>query len=145
MAAQGRLHAAAERIAAHQDNAFTGFVVSPEQRKLSVYWKGRPPTAAARAIDEARRDVSVEVFDAPYSAAELQTLVDRIAGDFDYWRGIGVPITTVGARQDGSAVEVGTAYPDLDRVSRLVAQRYGAVPPIVVVRRDPVAAPMPFE
>ncbi len=76
MAAQGALTAAAERIAAQQDNAFTGFVVSPEQRKLSVYWKGRPPAAAARAIDEARRDVSVEVFDAPYSAEVVPGLVE---------------------------------------------------------------------
>ncbi|MGH3751400.1 MAG: hypothetical protein ACRDRP_01680 [Pseudonocardiaceae bacterium] len=89
-----------------------------------------------QALQGLRLPVEVVVRDAPYSAAELQALVERIQGDFAYWQGLGVPISTVGARHDGTAVAVGTEHPD--QASRLLAQRYGAVPPVVVARIGPL-------
>ncbi len=80
MAVQQRLDAAADRIKARRDNAFTGIVVSAEQRRLTVYWKdGRPPAAATNTINEARRDGSVQVLAARYSEAELLAEANRVA------------------------------------------------------------------
>ena len=95
---------------------------------------------ASTDFDQALRGlhlpVEVVVRDAPYAAAELQPLAERIQGDSAYWRGLGVPISTVGALHDGTAVEVGTERPD--QASRLFPQRYGTIPPVVVVRMGPM-------
>jgi hypothetical protein len=100
---------------------------------------------ASTDFDQALRalhlPVQVVARDALYSAAELQLLVERIRGDSAYWQGVGVPINTVGPRHDGTAVEVGTEDPD--QASRLLSERYGAVPPVVVIRARPVLAPIP--
>jgi hypothetical protein len=96
---------------------------------------------ASTGFDQAIRDLhlpaEVVVRDAPYSAAELQALAERIQGDISYWQGLGIPINTVDARQDGRAVEVGTDRPD--RVRQQFSQRYGATPPVVAVTIGPVA------
>lgn len=102
MAVQHRLDAAADRIEARRNNAFTGIVVSAEQRKLNVYWKGgQPPAAATRAIDEARHDGSVQVLAARYSETELLAEAGRVT------RMDGV--TAVSPNIDGSGLSVSFA------------------------------------
>ncbi|MGH3872895.1 MAG: S1 family peptidase [Pseudonocardiaceae bacterium] len=109
MAVQQRLDAAADRIEARRDNAFTGVVVSADQRKLSVYWKdGALPPAAARAVSEARAGVAVQVLAARYSQAELRTEADRVV------RITGV--TAVSPNADGTGLSVSVApgtHPDI--------------------------------
>ncbi|MGH3897042.1 MAG: hypothetical protein ACRDTA_02075 [Pseudonocardiaceae bacterium] len=124
----GQVEQLGERFPAH----YAGLELVAGQ--IVIYRK--PSTDFDQALQGLHLPVEVVVRDAPYSAAELQPLVERIQGDFDYWRGLGVPIITVGARHDGTAVEVGTERPD--QASRLLPQRYGAVPPVVAVRTGPV-------
>lgn len=79
---------------------------------------------------------AVEPRDAPYSAEELQTLADRIAADIGYWQDRGIEISSVGARQDGTAVEVGTPQPA--ELSPLLPARYGSNPPAVATAVGPI-------
>lgn len=124
----GQVQQLGERFPAH----YAGLELVAGQ--IVVYRK--PSTDFDQALQDLHLSAEVVVRDAPYSAAELQPLVERIQGDFAYWRGLGVPISTVGARHDGTAVEVGTERPD--QASRLFSQRYGTVPPAVAVRMGPV-------
>jgi hypothetical protein len=97
-----------------------------------------------RAFDEAVRGLGladpVAMREAPYSAVELDRLVQQIVGDREYWAGKGVVISSVNARQDGTTVEVGIA--DSARAGQLLTDRYGTVPPITVIQMGPIA-PVP--
>lgn len=100
-----------------------------EDSRVEVY---RTPSAA---FDDGLRrlDLRAEAVprDAPYSARELQALADRVTSDIGYWQGRGIEISSVGARQDGTAVEVGT--PEPEKLGPLLAGRYGSAPPAVAV------------
>ncbi|MEU8380865.1 hypothetical protein [Streptosporangium sp. NPDC048865] len=92
--------------------------------KLIVY---RVPSSA---LDSALRSrfpaVLVELRDAAHSARRLEALARRIIDDIDYWTRRGVPVTTVAARFDGAAVEIGTT--DLRKAAAELPERYGPVP-----------------
>ncbi|GAA0817420.1 hypothetical protein [Spirilliplanes yamanashiensis] len=94
--------------------------------------------AAVRGLTPA--GVCVVVRDAAHSRATLAALQERITADLAEWEGRGVRIETVGARHDGSGVEVGARDPERARAE--LAARYGADAPIVVVRSGPVV-PLP--
>jgi hypothetical protein len=66
----------------------------------------------------------------------LTALQERITADLRLWAERGVRINTVGARHDGSGVEVGTE--DVAAARRDLPGRYGADAPIIVVEQGPV-------
>lgn len=78
MKVQARLDAAADRIGAAGGEGFSGIVVSPENRKLRVYWKGRPPSSVREVIDAQRHDVAIDVLSARFSKKELTAAANRV-------------------------------------------------------------------
>jgi hypothetical protein len=102
---------------------------------IVVYRKPSPQ------LDDAVRALvpgfEVSFRDAPYSQRELQPLRDRITADIDYWKGRGITVSTVGVKNDGTAVVVGTAQVDLAK--RELPARYGNAPPVLVVERGPIS------
>lgn len=97
----------------------------------------RKPSAA---FDEGLRTLGVStpvvLRDAPYANAELATLAERVLADVDYWAGQGIEITSVGARADGTAVDVGS--PQADRLTPRLAGRYGTTPPAIAEPVGPI-------
>jgi hypothetical protein len=98
--------------------------VTLDGSKLVVY---RVPSPT---LDQALRaefpTAPLELRDAAHSARRLEALAQRVTDDIDYWTRRGVPITTVTARSDGSAVEVGTT--DLQKATAELPERYGPAP-----------------
>ncbi|MFF5109633.1 hypothetical protein [Streptosporangium sp. NPDC000509] len=98
--------------------------ITVDGSKLIVY---RVPSST---LDSALRSrfpaAPVELRDAAHSARRLEALAQRITDDIDYWTRKGVPITTVAARFDGAAVEIGTT--DLRKATAELPERYGPVP-----------------
>jgi hypothetical protein len=80
--------------------------------------------------------VDVQILDAPYSAMQLQALADRVTQDIGYWQSMGISISSVGARQNGTAVDVGMTA--TDDAGRLFDERYVAEPPVVLQKNGPV-------
>jgi hypothetical protein len=102
--------------------------------RVLVYRKPSPEfDAGLRALDLPAPAVPR---DAPYAAPELEALATRIVGDIEYWRGQGIEIASVGARHDGSAVEVGS--PQADQLAPRLTARYGPTPPAVVEQVGPI-------
>lgn len=103
--------------------------------KVLVY---RKPSAE---FDEGLRGLQLPApavpLDAPYSSPELEALASRIVADIPYWRAQGIEIMSVGARHDGTAVEVGS--PQAQRLAPLLPGRYGTTPPAVAEDVGPVA------
>lgn len=115
-------------------HSYAGLAVDEARHVVTIY---RVPLAgfdaAARA---AASPMVVEMRDAPFSATTLGALHDRIVADLDHWRRRGLTIHTVGARHDGTGVEVGAS--DVAAARSELAERYGAQAPIVVVPQGPV-------
>jgi len=110
-----------------------------ERRGMAIVY--RVPSAAFD--DHVRRTAGglpVELRDAVHPLASLTALQERITADLRLWAGRGVRINTVGARHDGSGVEVGTE--DVAAALRDLPGRYGADAPIIVVEQGPVV-PLP--
>jgi hypothetical protein len=63
--------------------------------------------------------------EAPYSEAELLSMMERIIEDFGYWRDRGLPVKGH-VREDGAYIEIGT--PDPARAQHEFRQRYAATP-----------------
>ncbi|MGQ0572637.1 MAG: S1 family peptidase [Pseudonocardia sp.] len=125
MAMQERLDARGERILAARDANFTGIEVDAASSRLTVFWKGEPPAAAAAAMADARGDgVQVEQRPARYSEAELMAEGDRLV------------------QQDG----VSAVAPRVDGSGLLVSMLPGRLPvlfspiPLTMDEASPVAA-----
>jgi len=99
-----------------------------------------PSPAFDDAVRSKNLNVPVDLRDAPHSARELQALADRIATDLGYWRGEGFEIFSIGARYDGTAVEVGALRPE--QLAPRLVERYGPTPPMVAVATGPIV-PLP--
>jgi hypothetical protein len=97
---------------------------------------GGGPADVDEMVREAAAGVCVVVRDAPHGADELAALHRRIDADLPFWQEHGLRITTVGARHDGTGVEVGTQDPARARTE--LPARYGADAPIIVVESGPV-------
>jgi hypothetical protein len=97
---------------------------------------GGGPSDVDDLVREAAAGVCVVVRDAPHGADELTALHRRITADLPFWQQRGLRITTVGARHDGTGVEVGTQDPARARTE--LPARYGADAPIIVVESGPV-------
>ncbi|MFC6081357.1 hypothetical protein [Sphaerisporangium aureirubrum] len=98
--------------------------ISIDGAKLIVYRV--PSTTLDGALRTKFPTAPVELRDAAHSARRLEALAQRITDDIDYWTRKGVPITTVAARFDGSAVEIGTT--DLQKATAELPERYGPAP-----------------
>ena len=119
--------------------SFAGIEVDQPQVRAFVY---RVPSAAFDDfIRRTAEDVCVVVRDAPHSAADLAYWHDRVLADLDFWTHRGVRIVSVGARHDGSAVEIGTR--DLERARRELPARYGTGAPFHFVDQAPVTPMRP--
>jgi hypothetical protein len=118
--------------------SFAGLEVDQERVRTIVY---RVPSAPFDDfIRKAAGDACVVVHDAPHSGADLDAWHDRVLADLPYWTHQGVAIVSVGAKHDGSGVEIGAQDPAQAR-TELVA-RYGAQAPLIFVASDPVR-PLP--
>lgn len=96
-----------------------------------------PSPAFDQAVRDLRLSVETELVDAPYSAQALEGLASRVVADIGYWKSQGIEVMSVGARPDGTAVEVGT--PQADRLAPLLPGRYGTTPPAVAEPIGPAA------
>jgi hypothetical protein len=111
MERQAPLIAAAEviRSAAEQDgnkDAGSGFTsVALGEDSVILTWKGGVPRAVRAAVEEARRDVPVEVKPAKHSKTELEAAEKRIREEFT--RGVG-PGFSMELPADGSGIVLNT-------------------------------------
>jgi hypothetical protein len=123
--------------AGHADS-YAGLEVDQAGVRAIVY---RVPSAA---FDEfvrlAAEDACVVVRDAAHGLAELTAWHDRIVADLGAWQAGGIRISTVGARHDGTGVEVGT--PDVAGTRSALVARYGAPAPLIFLEQGPVT-PLP--
>jgi streptogrisin D len=90
-------------------DGISGVVVDPENRKVSLYWKGAPPAAVTDRIKAATADgIKVTVQQAPYTEAELLAEADRISRKplFNGHR-TGQRMMKVSPRPDGTGLDVG--------------------------------------
>jgi hypothetical protein len=115
-------------------NSYAGLEVDQTQVRVIVH---RVPSAEFDdVIRYAAADTCVVVRDAPHALDELTAWHDRLVADLAYWAGRGVRVVTVGARHDGTGVEVGTQ--DVARARVEFRLHYGRTAPLVVVASGPV-------
>ena len=113
---------------------YAGLEVDQEQVRAIVYRV--PSDAFDEMVRQTGDGVCVEVRDAPHGLAELTTWHDRVVADLGSWSADGVSIVSVGARHDGSGVEVGVQ--DAAGAKERLLSRYGADAPLIIVEQDPV-------
>ncbi|MBB2910335.1 hypothetical protein FHS43_001598 [Streptosporangium becharense] len=103
---------------------YAGVVLDTAAPAVVVYRR------ASAELDAALRGrftgVPLRLRDAPHSARELNALAERVRGDADHWRRQGITITSVAARPDGTAVEVGTR--EVAKATVELPERYGRAP-----------------
>ncbi|GAA1277999.1 hypothetical protein GCM10009677_35240 [Sphaerisporangium rubeum] len=126
---QQKLTTAADRITAAAKNGggYAGIIAAPENRELRVYWKGKPSKAINDLVGQLRRDVSISVLPAQYSARELEREADRLI------RANSATLTSTAPLQDGSGLKASTAVLGAARsaiagASVPVTLEYGAKP-----------------
>jgi hypothetical protein len=131
-AAMARIDSGGRAAYAH---SYAGIEVDQEQVRAIVY---RVPSAKFdKFIRNSAEDTCIEVLDAPHGLTELTAWHDRIVADLPMWAARGVRIFTVGARHDGTGVEIGT--PDVELARHEFPTVYGQDVPVVVVERGPVS------
>jgi hypothetical protein len=114
--------------------SYAGIEVDQEQVRAIVY---RVPSAKFdKFVRNSAEDTCIVVRDAPHGLAELTAWHDRIVADLPMWAKRGVRIFTVGARHDGTGVEIGT--PDVELARRELPNVYGKEVPLVIVEQGPV-------
>jgi hypothetical protein len=122
--------------AGHADfpDSYAGVEVDEARVRAIVY---RVPSATFDDfIRRTAEDVCLVVRDTAHTAVDLAFWHDRVMADLAYWTHHGIRIVTVGARHDGSGVEVGTR--DLERAKRELPARYGSRAPLFFVDQAPV-------
>lgn len=118
--------------------SFAGVEVDEARGRGIVY---RVPSAAFDDfVRKAAEDSCIVVRDAAYSGKTLTGWHDRVLADLPFWSHRGVRIVSIGARHDGSGVEVGVRDVGLAR-SELSA-RYGDDAPLLFALQEPVR-PLP--
>lgn len=118
--------------------SFAGLEVDERRGRAIVY---RVPSAAFDDfIREAAEDACVVVRDAACSGEALAEWHDRVLADLAFWTHRGVQIVSIGARHDGSGVEVGVR--DVPRARGELLGRYGQDAPLLFVGQEPVR-PLP--
>ncbi|WP_327045518.1 hypothetical protein OG320_28105 [Microbispora sp. NBC_01189] len=115
---------------------YAGVALAPSGHRLIVY---RRPSAGLDAALRGRfPGAPVQLRDAPHAARELDALAARVRRDIGYWRRRGVSVTSVAARPDGTAVEVGVT--GVARASAVLRRRYGSAP-LAIVEAGPTLIP----
>jgi hypothetical protein len=114
-------------------DSFAGLEVDQGEVRAIVY---RVP---APAFDDFLRTTAentcVVVRDAPYSANDLAAWHDKVLADLQFWTHREIRIVSIGARHDGTGVEIATQ--DLQRARLELPARYGARAPLVFVESAP--------
>jgi hypothetical protein len=132
--AEGLTVEAANRIRGlvheRQFDGFGAVVHNRDNHSLTVYWKGPLPNEMEDLLHELRRQVAIDVRDAPYSMDELSEERDRI----NALKPAGIRITSVGPMRDCSGLRVTIDMGgDLARASREIKSRmrleFGVQPP----------------
>ncbi len=114
--------------------SFAGLEVDQHDVRAIVY---RVPSAGFdEFIRRSAEDVCIVVRDALNSAAELAYWHDRVLADLPYWTDQGIRIVTIGARHDGTGVEIGTR--DVAKARMELPARYGDRAPLIFVEEGPV-------
>ena len=136
------LEAAMEKIdrggRADFPQSFAGLEVDQEGVRAIVY---RVPSAAFDDfVRAAAEDACVVVRDADHSTKDLAVWHDRVLADLPYWTHRGVRIVSIGARHDGTGVEIGVR--DVEAARRELLARYGGEAPLIFMPADPVR-PLP--
>ena len=85
-----------------QFDGFGSIVLNRDGGSLTLFWKGALPQEMEELVDELRREVAIDVREAPYSKDELLEETHRII-DLDR---PGLRITSVGAMSDCSGLRV---------------------------------------
>jgi hypothetical protein len=122
--------------AGHTDfaDSYAGVEVDEAHVRAFVY---RVPSATFDDfIRRTAEDVCIVVRDTANTAVDLAYWHDRVLADLAYWTHRGIRIVTVGARHDGSGVEIGTR--DLELARRELPARYGTRAPLFFVDQAPV-------
>jgi hypothetical protein len=115
-------------------DSYAGLEVDQQRVRALVY---RVPSAGFdEFIRQAADTACIVVRDAPYSVGALTVWHDRVLADLAFWTARGIRIATIGARHDGSGVEIGTQ--DLERARLELPARYGSRAPLVFVEQGPV-------
>jgi len=115
-------------------DSYAGQQVDQGRVRAIVY---RVPSAAFDDfIRRAAEDTCIVVRDAAHSAVDLAYWHDRVLADLAYWTEQGIRIATIGARHDGTGVEVGSR--DVARAKRELPARYGSRAPLVFVEEGPI-------
>jgi hypothetical protein len=115
-------------------DSFAGLEVDQPRVRAIVY---RVPSAGFDDfIRRSAEDVCVVVRDAAHSAVDLAYWHDRVLADLAYWTDKGIRIVSIGARHDGTAVQVGTR--DVGRAKTELLSRYGDRAPLLFVEEAPV-------
>lgn len=115
-------------------DSFAGLEVDQERVRAIVY---RVPSEAFDDVIRRTADnACIVVRDAQHSTNDLATWHDRVLADLPFWAHQGVRIVSVGARHDGSGVEIGTI--DVEKTRQELTTRYGAQAPLVFVEQAPV-------
>ncbi|HKA85782.1 MAG TPA: trypsin-like serine protease [Acidimicrobiales bacterium] len=84
---------------------FAGFVATPEECRLDLYWVGAPPPEVSEVV---RRDRRVVVHDdADHDHAELARAAEALWPGSPLGRSAGVEITSVAIQPEGSGLRVG--------------------------------------
>lgn len=115
-------------------NSYAGLEV--DQRYVRAFIYRVPSASFDDFIRQTAQDVCILVRDATNTAVDLAYWHDRVLADLAYWTHQGIRIVSVGARHDGSAVDIGTR--DLDRARRELPTRYGARAPLRFLEEGPV-------
>jgi len=114
--------------------SYAGLEVDQQQVRAIVYRV--PSESFDDFIRHTAENTCVVVRDAPHSMTDLAIWHDRVLADLPFWTDRGIRIVTIGARHDGSGVEIGTR--DLDRAKLELPARYGSRAPLVFVYQAPV-------
>jgi hypothetical protein len=115
-------------------DSFAGLEV--DQRRVRAIVFRVPSAVFDDFIRETAEDVCIVVRDAAHSTKDLGVWHDRVLADLPYWSHRGIHVVSIGARHDGSGVEVGTR--DVERTRAELLGRYGAAAPLIFEEQDPV-------
>jgi hypothetical protein len=119
-------------------DSYAGLEVDQAGVRAIVY---RVPSAVFdEFVRHAAENTCVVVRDAAHGLSELTRWHDRVVADLGVWKERGIRISTVGARHDGTGVEVGT--PDVAGTREALAAHYGAAAPLIFLEQGPVT-PLP--
>ncbi|GAA2606326.1 hypothetical protein GCM10010399_41610 [Dactylosporangium fulvum] len=104
---------------------YAGVVISPEQNRFTLYWKGTPPANITKALASLPAGMTAEVVPASYSRAELNAQIKQIRSD-DAGTAPEYRAHRLVALEDGSGIEISVskAQPSLNarRANRAVVR-----------------------